>query len=111
MDRTGSARQSLTPAVLHVLVALADGPAHGYAIMKAAEDAAGFVMGPGTVYGTLSRLEASGLVEETRGPPDARPSRRYWRMTAAGRAALRDESARLAALADMVRAKNLVPSR
>lgn len=111
MGRTGSARPPLTPAVFHVLVALADGPAHGYAIMKAAEEAAGFVMGPGTVYGTLSRLEESGLVEETSGPRDARQRRRYWRMTAAGRAALRAESVRLAALADLVRAKKLVPVR
>lgn len=100
----------LSPAVFHVLLALADGAAHGYAIMQAAESTAGFGMGPGTVYGTLSRLEESGWVEESSAPRGADVRRRYWRMTADGRAALRAESTRLAALADLVRAKKLARS-
>lgn len=108
MDRM-AADKPLTPAVFHALLALADGAAHGYAIMQTVQKAAGFEMGPGTVYGTLSRLEESGWVEETTVQGgDGR--RRYWRLTGDGRAALRAESARLAALADLVRAKNLVPS-
>lgn len=109
MDPT-RASKPLTPAVFHLLFALADGAAHGYAIMQAVEDTAGFAMGPGTVYGTLSRLEESGWVEETWAPRDADARRRYWRLTTAGDSALRAESARLAALADLVRAKKLAPS-
>ena len=110
MPPTGdSVAQPLTPAVFHVLLALADGAAHGYAVMQAVEATAGFTMGPGTVYGTLQRLEESGLVEEASPPRDADERRRYWRLTVAGRAALRLESARLTALADLVRAKRLAP--
>ena len=43
----------LTPAVFHILLALADGPLHGYAIMQAVEMSAGEEMGPGTIYGSL----------------------------------------------------------
>ena len=56
----------LTPAQFHVLLALAEGPRHGYAIMRAAQETAGpgVPMGPGTVYGTLERLGEAGWVEE-----------------------------------------------
>ena len=63
----------LTPAVLHVLLALAEGQRHGYAILKDVErQTDGAVrMGPGTLYGTLQRLMDQGMVEEADGP--ARP--------------------------------------
>ena len=56
----------LTPAVFHILLALADGPLHGYAIMQAVESSAGpgAPMGPGTIYGSIQRMEDSGLVKE-----------------------------------------------
>jgi DNA-binding PadR family transcriptional regulator len=97
----------LTPAVFHILLALADGPLHGYAIMQAVETSAGFVMGPGTIYGTLERLENAGLVKELAGSRDDR--RRMFVLQAAGRAALQAEAQRLARLAALVRAKRLVP--
>ena len=52
-------RPPLTSAVFHILLALADGPLHGYAIMQAVEKAAGaeMRMGPGTIYGSLQRME------------------------------------------------------
>lgn len=110
MPKTGDpAAQPLTPAVFHVLLALADGAAHGYAVMQAVERTAGFTMGPGTVYGTLQRLEDSGQVEEAVAPRNADERRRYWRLTPAGRAALRSESARLTALAELLRSKKLAP--
>ena len=56
--------QPLTPVVLHVLLALADGPLHGYAVMKRVEEDSGIAMGPGTVYGALQRLEEAGWIEE-----------------------------------------------
>ena len=95
----------LTPAVFHILLALADRPLHGYAIMQAVEDSAGSAMGPGTIYGTLERLESAGLVREVGGTE----RRRVFALLPAGRKALQAEAQRLARLATLVRAKRLVP--
>lgn len=100
-------QSSLTPAVFHILLALADGPLHGYAIMQAVEESSGVAMGPGTVYGTLERLEAAGLVREVPTPRTDR--RRVFALQAAGRAALQEEAGRLSRLAGLVRAKKLIP--
>jgi DNA-binding PadR family transcriptional regulator len=97
----------LTPAVFHILLALADGPVHGYAIMQAAESTAGFAMGPGTIYGTLERLERAGMVKEVAGAGDGR--RRLFAIQPAGRAALRQEARRLSRLAALVQARRIVP--
>jgi DNA-binding PadR family transcriptional regulator len=95
----------LTPAVFHILLALADRPLHGYAIMQAVEESAGVAMGPGTIYGTLERLESAGLVRELAGSE----RRRVFTLLPAGRKALQAEAQRLARLATLVRAKRLVP--
>ena len=97
----------LTPAVFHILLALADGPVHGYAIMQTAESTAGFAMGPGTIYGTLERLERAGMVKEVAGSGDGR--RRLFAIQPAGRAALRQEARRLSRLAALVQARRIVP--
>lgn len=97
----------LTPAVFHILLALAEGPLHGYAIMQSVEESSGIAMGPGTIYGTLERLEASGFVKEL--PAARRDRRRTFALQPAGRAALQDEARRLSRLAALVRAKRLVP--
>jgi DNA-binding PadR family transcriptional regulator len=97
----------LTPAVFHILLALADGPLHGYAIMQEVEASAGFSMGPGTIYGTLERLESAGFVKELAASREGR--RRTFTLLPAGRTALQDEAQRLARLAGIVRAKRLVP--
>jgi len=98
----------LTPAVFHILLALADGPLHGYAIMQAVELSAGADarMGPGTVYGSLQRMEAAGLVRELAGRGDDR--RRVFALQPAGRRALESEAHRLTNLAALVRAKRLI---
>lgn len=89
----------LTPAVFHVLLALADEPLHGYAIMKRVEQDSGLGMGPGTIYGSLDRLRDAGWVDETSdGGSDARRGRSF-RLTEEGREALRSEARRLARLA------------
>ena len=95
----------LTPAVFHILLALADRPLHGYAIMQAVEASAGSAMGPGTIYGTLERLESAELVRELAGSE----RRRVFTLLPAGRKALQAEAQRLARLATLVRAKRLVP--
>jgi DNA-binding PadR family transcriptional regulator len=99
----------LTPAVFHILLALADGPLHGYAIMQAVEASSGpgGRMGPGTIYGSLQRMEDAGLVKELPSRSDDR--RRVFTLQPAGRRALLAESRRLAQLAALVRAKRLVP--
>jgi DNA-binding PadR family transcriptional regulator len=99
---------TLSTAALHVLLALADGPRHGYAIMQAvAAESSGTVrLGPTTLYRTLRTLHDSDLVSET--PPDdpaGDPRRRYYDITDAGRAAARAELSRLEALISTARAK------
>jgi DNA-binding PadR family transcriptional regulator len=82
-------RSRLPNAALHILVAVGDEALHGYGIMLAIEEmTAGEVrMGPGTLYTTIKKLLASGLVEEVEaraGYGDER--RRYYRATPNGRA-------------------------
>lgn len=92
----------LTPAVLHILLALSDGPLHGYAIMQRVERDSGIEMGPGTIYGTLQRLEDAGRVEEDEAAP-AGDRRRVFRITAEGRRALTLEVERMERLAALAR--------
>jgi DNA-binding PadR family transcriptional regulator len=73
------------------MTSLADGPKHGYAITTDVEDFAGVRLGPGTLYGALSRLEAKGLIEAL--PTDDR--RRPYRLTAEGSATLEQELQKL----------------
>jgi DNA-binding PadR family transcriptional regulator len=98
----------LTPAVFHILLALADGPLHGYAIMQAVAVSAGsdMRMGPGTIYGSLQRMEDAALVKEVAVGDDRR---RVFSLLPAGRRALSLEAGRLARLTAVVRAKKLVP--
>jgi DNA-binding PadR family transcriptional regulator len=104
----------LTPAIAHILLALADRERHGYAIMQEVDRLTdGAVrMGPGTLYGTIKRLLAAGLIEEADERPDPDlddERRRYYRMTRLGMQVLQAESARLAALLAAARAKKVVP--
>ena len=68
-----------------VLISLADGPKHGYALIQDIKELAGVELGPGTLYGALDRLERLGLIESL--PADDR--RHPYRITAPGAAALR----------------------
>jgi DNA-binding PadR family transcriptional regulator len=76
------------PALL-ILVSLADGPKHGYAILDDTFQFAGVRLGPGTLYGALGRLERVGLIVAL--PPEER--RRPYRLTDAGGRVLRAELA------------------
>ena len=98
----------LTPAVFHILLSLADGPLHGYAIMQAVERSAGpsLRMGPGTIYGSLQRMEDAGLVREL--PSRGGDRRRLFTLQPEGRRALEAESRRIVRLAQLVRARRLV---
>ncbi len=88
----------LSPAVLHILLALAAEDLHGYGIMQeiARQSGGRYRMGPGTLYDNLDKLSGEGLVEEAEQPEaDVDPRRRYYRLTAAGRGLLAEEVARL----------------
>lgn len=105
----------LSSVVFYVLLALNEGPAHGYAIMRAvAGTATGEPpMGPSTVYGTLQRLFQRGLVtvSRARGGGGGGSQRKRYALTPAGHRALWAESARMVRLADLVRARQLVPDQ
>ena len=103
--------QSLLPlssAVFAILLALADGEKHGYAIMKEAAEpeGGGLRMGPGTLYGTIDRMIRDALIEETGFTDDAR--RRYYRITSFGLRVFQAEAARLASLVRAARSKALL---
>jgi DNA-binding PadR family transcriptional regulator len=97
----------LSPAMFHVLVALADGDTHGYAIMKEVEElTSGAVrLSTGTLYGIIKRLLADGLIRETRAVGDDR--RRSYALTSFGKAVARAEAARLEQTIALARRKPL----
>lgn len=103
----------LTPAVFHILLALADGSKHGYGIMQevAAITEGRIVMGPGTLYGSIKRMLGSGLIEETGERPDPElddQRRRYYRLTEFGQKVLSAEAERLSSLVLVARRKRLL---
>lgn len=81
---------------LLVLSSLAGGDKHGYAMVEDIEAIAGVHLGPGTLYGALSRLEGQGLIVAL--PPEGR--RRPYRITAAGARALKEQLTTMASVAD-----------
>ena len=106
----------LTPAVFHILLALADGEKHGYAIMQEVEAISSdqIKMGPGTLYGSIKRMIANGLIEEVDECPDPNlddQRRRYYRLTGLGSTVLSAEAQRLAVLLEKARAKQVLAIR
>lgn len=88
----------LSPAALHILMALAGEDRHGYGIMRevARQSEGQYRLGPGTLYDNLQRLLDKGLVAESAKPNDNNdPRRRYYRLTNLGRQVLAAEIARL----------------
>ncbi len=106
----------LTPVVFHTLLALAGGPLHGYGISQEVEEASeGRIrMGPGTLYGSLQRMQKAGLLRPAEtteagvaeGPHAHR--RRYYALTEEGEKALREEAGRIHQIAELLRARALV---
>src|SRR5579872_5966967 len=91
----------LTPAVFHILLALADRERHGYSVMRtvAADTNNALQLGPGTLYGCLKRMLAANLVAESDERPDPElddERRRYYRITDFGARVLKAEAERLA---------------
>ena len=105
----------LTPQQFHILLSLTDGHLHGYAIIRdIAERTEGTLrLGTGTLYTALARLEALLLVEESDRRPIAAKDderRRYYRLTASGRAVLKAEAERLETLLRHARRKGVGPA-
>jgi DNA-binding PadR family transcriptional regulator len=100
----------LTPAVFHVLLALADGEKHGYAMMKEIEQrtAGAVTMSTGTLYGIVKRLLADGWIRESAFGSTER--RRAYRLTPFGRSVALAEAERLRDLVDAAQLKKLMPS-
>ncbi len=91
---------SLTPAMFHILLALADRPRHGLGILREIEARTeGDVrLGPGLLYGSIKKLLNAGLVEEPKWRPPIQqddPRRIYYRITKAGRLSLRAEAVKM----------------
>ncbi|MFO7623172.1 MAG: PadR family transcriptional regulator [Anaerolineales bacterium] len=103
----------MTPAVFNILLALADGEKHGYAIMLEVEaNTNGEVkMGPGTLYGSIKRMLSMGLIEECDERPDPQlddQRRRYYRLSGLGYKAVRAEAMRLQRQVSIARGKQVL---
>lgn len=106
----------LTPAAFNILLALADGEKHGYAIMQAITMRTGgeVRMGPGTLYGLIKRMLADHWIEELDERPDPAlddERRRYYRLTDLGQRVAAAEAERLARLVAAARQQGLLPSK
>lgn len=100
----------LPVAQLHILLALADGEKHGYAVMREVESMTGgeVTMGPGTLYGAVKKMVKAGLIEETDERPDPEMDderRRYYRTTGLGVRVLDAETARMEGLVETARVR------
>ena len=97
----------LKPAWFHILLALADGAQHGYAVRSMVEErtAGRIKLWPATLYGSIRELSEEDLIEAVDGPddPDDDTRRQYYRLTARGSELLRAEADRLQALVDAAR--------
>lgn len=112
--RSPEALLPLTPAVFHILLALADGEKHGYAIMREVEarTAGAMRMGPGTLYGSIQRMLKDGLIVEMRehtASIQGGERRRYYRLTGFGRQVLHAEAHRLEQLVRIAQSKQVLP--
>jgi DNA-binding PadR family transcriptional regulator len=96
----------LTPASFHILLVLAAGAAHGYAIMVEAERLTGLHLGPGTLYRTIQKLIDDGLIQATGSDDDER--RVPYQLTRHGTTVARAEAARLANLVAVAKKRGLL---
>jgi len=105
----------VTPKTLQILMALSDGPLHGYGIKAAVEDRTRgeVTIGPGTLYESIHRLLEKGWLKEVPegvedAPPSGGPPRRFYALTSSGREAAREELGRLAELVQQGQEKGLL---
>jgi DNA-binding PadR family transcriptional regulator len=115
-DRQPADLIPLSPQVFHILVALAGGDLHGYAIMQevAARSGGKLRLSPGTLYGSIKRLLEQGAIAELSdrerpAGPGEDERRRYYRLTHFGRGLAKAEAARLAESLEQARVYGLAP--
>jgi len=106
----------LPPATFHILLAVAEEPRHGYAIMQDVDERTGgaLKLGAGTLYRSIQRMLEQGLIAESRRRParehdDER--RRYYQITPFGATVARAETRRLAQLVKLARASGFAPEK
>jgi DNA-binding PadR family transcriptional regulator len=104
----------LTPAIFHILLALASGECHGYGIMQEVSELTDgqTQLGPGTLYRSIQKMVLDGLIEEVNAAEtkvDEPERRRVYRMTAFGRTVAKAEAARLAVLVRAALSRKLIP--
>ena len=107
MPRKQNPRDLLTPAALHILLALAQQELHGYAIKHAVEERTDgrLSLGPGTLYEAIHRMAVDDWIEEVEGGG----RRRIYRITRSGRRVLDDELERLEKIVTYARGSHLLP--
>ena len=95
-------QETLRPRVFAILLALAEGPRHGYGLMQVlqADPTERWLLGPATMYRTLKAMQRDGLITSAEGPAEESegPPRRYYRLTAVGKRVGAAEVERMAAL-------------
>ena len=106
----------LPPATVHILIALADGERHGYAIIQevAARTDGEVRLSAGTLYRSVQRMLDQGLIEESRrrpAPEEDDERRRYYLLTELGHAVARAEARRLTQMVKLARASGFVPGK
>ena len=114
MARSRNPSKPLPPSEFHILLALGEEEQHGYAIMGRVEaiTEGAVTMGPGTLYGSIKRMMADGLIEELDERPDPElddERRRYYRLTDLGFRVATAEAQRLEQMVRSARAKKLLP--
>jgi DNA-binding PadR family transcriptional regulator len=103
----------LPAAAFQIMLSLADGDLHGYAIMRRVEEQTGgrLRLGPGTLYGSIQALLDGKLIEEvyrSEETEDRQERRRYYRLTAAGRKQARSEAEKMADVLRVARARKIL---
>src|ERR1700684_1152431 len=113
-DLSAKDQTPLSPAVFRILLCLAEGERHGYAIKReiALRTAGKLKIGPGVLYGSINKMLEQGLIEESDERPDAHlddDRRPYYRITPHGRKAGQAEADRMRELVQLAAAKFGVP--
>jgi DNA-binding PadR family transcriptional regulator len=100
----------LPSAAFQILLSLADGDLHGYAIMRQVEEQTGgrLRLGPGTLYSSIQALLEEKFIEEVSQPGEVSERRRFYRLTAAGRKQARAEAEKLADTLRVARARKIL---
>ena len=115
-SKSQNPRELLTPAALHILMALADGERHGYAIKGEVEERTGGALrlGPGTLYEAIHRMKNAGWIKSVAGAHEEASqggARKCYRLTTPGRKRMKEELERLDGIVSFARSHALLEGR